>query len=87
MTHDESVRVRSLIASALTARLARQAPELQDDLDLRASGLVDSLGFLQLISDLESQLGYRVDLADLNPADLTKLGPLSRHIAWRRSQP
>jgi acyl carrier protein len=87
MTRDESVRVKSVIVSLLAPKLAGDAPELQDDVDLRAAGLIDSLGFMQLISDLESRLGYQVNIADLNPADLTKLGPLCRHIAWRRSQP
>jgi acyl carrier protein len=87
MTHDESVRIKSLIASILATRTAGKVPDLQDDFDLRGAGLIDSLGFLHLISDLESRLGYRVDLADLNPADLTKVGPLSRHIAWRRALP
>jgi acyl carrier protein len=87
MTQDEGARIKSVIASILAARTTGHLPELRDDFDLRGAGLIDSLGFVQLISDLESRLGYQVDLADLDPADLTKVGPLCRHIAWRRAQP
>ena len=54
---------------------------LSDDTDLRMAGLIDSLGFVQLLSELERRLGGPVDLADLDPARLTQVGALSRHIA------
>jgi len=87
MTQDERVRVKSAIASILGGRAVDPIPQLQDDLDLRSAGLIDSLGFMRLISDLETRLGYPIDLADLNPADLTRVGPLVKHIAWRRALP
>jgi len=85
MTRDESVRIKSLIASILATTIAGGVPELEDDFDLRGAGLIDSLGFVRLISELEGRLGFQIDLADLNPVDLTKVGPLCRHIAWRRA--
>jgi hypothetical protein len=30
-------------------------------------------------------LGRPVDLADLAPEQLTRVGPLARHIAWRHA--
>jgi len=86
MTEHERARVKMLIALILADKATATVPELHDDFDLRGAGLIDSLRFLQLISELERRLGYHVDLADLNPADLTKIGPLSQHIAWRREQ-
>lgn len=87
MTPDYGAHVKSVIASLLAAKSSIDAVEIRDDLDLRASGLVDSLGFMQLISDLERRLGCRIDLAALSSEDLTKVGPLSRHIAGRRALP
>ena len=87
MTQPESERVKAAIAAILAAKAATQIPELHDDLDLRSAGLVDSLGFVQLIDALERRLGYPVNLAELNPNELTRVGPLSRHIAWRRALP
>lgn len=88
MTDDETARVKTLIMAILEPKLAALTPpisDLCDDLDLRAAGLVDSLGFLGLLTELETRLGRPVDIADLAPDQLTTVGPLVRHIAWRRA--
>jgi acyl carrier protein len=85
---DEIVRVKTFIASFLESRLFAMnlsVNHLHDDLDLRAAGLLDSLGFVQLVTELETRLGRAVDLADLAPEQLTTVGPLVRHIAWRHT--
>jgi acyl carrier protein len=51
-----------------------------DDLDLRASGAIDSLGFVELVVALEETFGIELELEDLDPEELTVLGPLSRHV-------
>ena len=56
---------------------------LTDDVDLRAEGLVDSLGFLRLIGDLERRLAVSIDLSELDPSQLTRVGALSRYVAAR----
>jgi acyl carrier protein len=88
MTQDETDRVKSLITAILKPKLAALTPpisDLRDDLDLRVAGLVDSLGFIGLLTELETRLGRQVDIADLAPDQLTTVGPLVRHIAWRRT--
>lgn len=84
MTRRSVQDVKVLILSYLEPSMLPPglAPEnVPDDFDLRAEGVVDSLGFVQLITDLEEHLGFDIDLADLDPGDLTTVGPLSRHIA------
>lgn len=57
--------LRSAIASRLEKRLVRlglNGGDLTDDLDLVRSGVLDSLGFVDLIADLEGVTGKRVDL-------------------------
>jgi acyl carrier protein len=44
-------------------------------------GINDSLGILELINRLEEQFGQPLQFADLDPEKLTKVGPLSRHLA------
>ena len=76
--------VKSLIASILESRLMSATNGsliLSDDLDLRDEGIVDSLGFVQLIADLETRLGSEIDLSDLDPEQLTNVGALARHIS------
>jgi len=57
------------------------AATLSDEMDLRTAGLVDSLGFVRLLAYLEQHLGVSIDLSELDPVQLTKVGALSRHIA------
>ena len=77
-------QVKAMILSLLEPALAgggRTTIALTDDSDLRAQGLIDSLGFVQLLAGLEELLGGPVDIADLDPERLTHLGALSQHIA------
>jgi acyl carrier protein len=81
-THVEHVKalIASFIASALPSS-AVMACELSDRTDLREEGILDSLGFVQLIAELERHLGERIDLAGLEAESLTNVGALTRHIA------
>ena len=86
MTQSGVESVKSLIASILGPRLISQGitvTPLDDDIDLRGEGIVDSLGFVQLLAELETRLGGRVDLIDLDPDYLTNVGAFARHIAGR----
>jgi len=87
MTYDDVESVKLLMASILEPRLLAQGitvTTLHDDLDLRGEGIVDSLGFVQLLAELETRLGGRIDLIDLDPEYLTNVGALARHIAGGR---
>jgi acyl carrier protein len=89
MTDDGTERIKSLIASILEPRLVTnnmKTSELRDELDLRMAGIVDSLGFVQLLAALEARLGRQVDVAELAPDQLTKVGSLARHIASRHAR-
>ena len=77
--------VKALIVAFLGRALHEQkANGVHDATDLRQDGLIDSLGFLRLLCDLESRLGGPIDLASLAPEQLTKVGALCRHIAAQR---
>lgn len=54
-----------------------------DDLDLRACGAIDSLGFVELVVMLEEAFGVELELEEIDPEALTVLGPLSRHVGAR----
>jgi acyl carrier protein len=76
--------VKGAILASLGSALQAHGftPEaVPDDFDLRGAGLVDSLGFLRLLVDLEQRLAVPIDLSALDPERLTHLGALSRHIA------
>ena len=76
--------VKRLIVACLRPQLLALGhdPELiPDTFDLRAEGVVDSLRFVQLLADLEERLGTDVDVADLEPNELTVIGRLAVHIS------
>ena len=86
MTHNGADRVKWLIASILEPRLVAQGitrGSFEDNLDLRDEGIIDSLGFMQLLIELEMRLDTEIDLSELDPEHLTNVGALSRHIAGR----
>ena len=59
------------------------AGEVPDEFDLRAEGVVDSLGFIELVSEIEARLGCQIDFDGLDSELLTRVGPLARYIAER----
>jgi acyl carrier protein len=81
------------VKSVILAHLAQSISELGleptalgDDFDLLTSGVIDSLGIVELIGAIEQQLGLVLDLSELDPENLTTLGPLSRYIEAQYSQ-
>jgi acyl carrier protein len=76
--------VRGLILAACGPALtdfgitAESAP---GDLDLRGSGMIDSLGFVEVIVELEEKLDLELDLEEMDPEQITVLGPLSAYVA------
>lgn len=72
--------VRLLINERLAVRLKRlglDASDLGDDLDLVRTGVLDSLGFVDLIADLEQATGRQVDLERaLQEPGATRLGSI-----------
>lgn len=75
---------RLIISCCEASRLpGRCTTDLPDDFDLHAEGVVDSLGFLELITEIEIRIGCEIDFEGLDPELLTRVGPLARYIAER----
>lgn len=55
------------------------------DLDLRACGAIDSLGFIELVTELEELFGIELELEDIDPEQLTMLEPLAAAVAAQAS--
>jgi acyl carrier protein len=56
--------------------------EITPNTDLMASGLLDSLGFVELIQFIEIQIGCQIDLMDVAPDEFTAVKDLC-NIALR----
>ena len=59
--------------------------ELTDELDLIAAGVIDSLGVLNLISALESELGLRIEPEDMDSANFATVAKIHDFIAGKRA--
>lgn len=84
MSETTPAEVRRHVMTALEEPLSSAgfgSQALPDDFDLLTSGVVDSLGFVELVEELGEHLGLDIDLDAMNPAQMTEIGPLSRHIA------
>jgi len=54
---------------------------LPDDFDFLLRGVIDSLGVLQMVGELEKKFQIELDMSRLDPEQLTILGPLSRYVS------
>lgn len=83
-TRDEAAAAaRTKILDFCAAELAAYGVDpaaATDDLDLRASGAIDSLGFVELVVALEEEFGVELELEEVDPEELTVLGPFSEHV-------
>jgi acyl carrier protein len=57
--------------------------EITDDFDLKDRGIIDSIGYLQLISAIEEHFGIEIDFGDMDAENLTVIGSMSRYIEER----
>ncbi len=75
--------VRALILSASGAHLPDPEAAIAggaDDLDLRGSGMIDSLGFIELVAAIEDSLEIEIDFEGIDPDQITTLGPLAHYV-------
>lgn len=82
-------QVRTFISAHVAEQLrleGRDGPEeLVDDYDLLLSGVIDSLGLLELLNALSEFAGRELDFESLSPEEVTVVGPLSRLVAEQAS--
>jgi acyl carrier protein len=55
--------------------------EVGEEFDLLTSGVVDSLGMIELVLALNERFGLDVDFEGLDPEKFTVLGPLASYVA------
>ncbi|WP_317933024.1 acyl carrier protein [Halioxenophilus sp. WMMB6] len=73
--------VKSKIRAFLGEELEVDVASISDDDALFTSGLVDSYSLIELLSFLETELGYSADFADLNVDDLDSINSLHSLVA------
>jgi acyl carrier protein len=54
---------------------------LTDDCDLLLSGMIDSIGLLDLVGAIQGFVGKEIDFDALDPEQMTVVGPLCKFIS------
>ena len=67
------VREKSPVAEAADA-------PIDGAMDLFAAGLLDSVGFVELVAFIEEQAGGQIDLAEVDPEEFMTIQGLCRHV-------
>jgi acyl carrier protein len=78
-----AAQVRAFISEQLGDELRAAGADpaaLPDDYDLHAAGVIDSFGILELIGGLEERFGLEIDYEELDPEELTVVGPFARYV-------
>ena len=81
MTTDDKLlkEMRTLVMSSLKPKLdllGFDLAEIDDETNLTGSGIIDSMGFVILIGEIENEFDYEIDLGEYEPEEFTTLGGL-----------
>lgn len=78
MTDDKLlIEMREFVISCLREKLdllGMDTSEVDDDMSLTGSGIIDSMGFVTLVGDFEVEFDYEIDLDEYDPEEFTTLG-------------
>jgi acyl carrier protein len=82
----EAQQIEATLREHVRARYlgGRSAVALDTDDDLLESGIVDSMGVIELTSFLEEQFGLSVEPEDIVPDNFRSLGTMTRYVAGRK---
>ena len=58
--------------------------DIPDDFDLLTKGVIDSLGFLEMILALQEKFDVELDFEEINPEELSVVGPLCQYVASKQ---
>lgn len=60
--------------------------DLPDDCDLLLSGIIDSIGLLDLMEAIREFYGEDIDFDTLDPEEMTIVGPLCKFVSQEASK-
>jgi acyl carrier protein len=75
--------IRGLLLEMYAGQLAQRGitpPDIGDEYDLLREGIIDSLGILEMLLNLEERFGGPLQLAGLDPEKIAQIGPISEYL-------
>jgi acyl carrier protein len=73
--------LKDYLGRKLEANGRGASEDLPEDCDLLLSGMIDSLGLLDLVSAIQEFAGHEIDFEILDPEEMTIVGPLCRFVS------
>ena len=76
-------QVRDFLLETLAEKMTRKglpSEAVSDDFDLLIQGVIDSLGFLEMLGALQEEFQIYVDFDEIDPEKLSIVGPLCQYI-------
>lgn len=76
--------VRAFVLAELDGSLREggfDPADVGDDFDFLTTGVIDSLGVIEMIAAVNDHFGLDIDFEELDPEGLTVLGPFARYVA------
>jgi acyl carrier protein len=78
---DVRVFLKEYLDRKLTANGRSAVQDLPENCDLLLSGMIDSIGLLELVTALQKFAGREIDFEILDPEEMTIVGPLCRFVS------
>ena len=82
MAHQSELDLRTEVAAVFADVLKIEVPSY--DTDLLATGLLDSLGFVDLLLELERRFGMRVSLETIEPENFRSVANIAQFMVAQR---
>ena len=79
---DEKMKIKQFIVEEFMPDVP--AEQLEDDFDLLAGGVVDSLGLLKVVAWLESEYDIGVDESELGPESFRTVNAIHEYIEQQK---
>ena len=77
---DVRVFLKDYLDRKLTANGRSAVQDLPENCDLLLSGMIDSIGLLEVVTALQRFAGREIDFEILDPEQMTIVGPLCRFV-------
>ena len=78
MSEDTTMKVKQFVVDEFMPDVSPE--ELDENFDLLAGGVVDSLGLLKVVAWLESEYGLEVDESELGPESFRTVSSIREYI-------
>jgi acyl carrier protein len=84
---DVRMFLKNYLGQKLEANGRGACENLPEDCDLLLSGMIDSIGLLDLVAAIQEFAGREIDFEILDPEEMTIVGSLCRFVSEQVSKP